>query len=341
MSGSRLAERLLSTLLLMLGIAVFIFFTMRLLPGDPVDLILGQGGQVTDQQIALLHQSYHLDDPIPVQLATFLGGLVRGDLGTSIVYNQPVTQVMLGRLPATIELAVAAIVFALLVAVPVAIVSALRRNSLVDRLAMTGSFLGISMPSFWLGIVLILVFSLGLHLVPVAGRASSGAEPAGPTGFFVLDSMLALDGPGLLDVLAHLALPAVTMGAVMAALLTRVLRSSLVEELGKDYVISARARGASTARVVFRHALRNALIPTVTVFGLELGSLLGGNMIVETVFGWPGIGRLIVDSVAQRDLAVLQVIVMLIAVLMIVTNLLVDLAYSRLDPRTIVAAASH
>lgn len=333
MSGARLAERLLSTLVLMLAIAVFVFFTMRLLPGDPVDLILGRGGQVTEQQIALLHQSYHLDDPIPVQLATFLGGLVRGDLGTSIVYNQPVTQVMLGRLPATVELAIAAILFAVLVAVPVAIVSALRRNSVVDRAAMTGSFLGISMPSFWLGIVLILVFSLGLHLLPVAGRASPGAEPTGPTGFFVLDSILALDWAGLVDVLAHLALPAVTMGAVMAALLTRILRSSLVEELGKDYVISARARGASTARVVFRHVLRNALIPTVTVFGLELGSLLGGNMIVETVFGWPGIGRLAVSSIFARDYPLVQGIVILYAFTFAVINLLVDLAYTALNPR--------
>jgi ABC-type dipeptide/oligopeptide/nickel transport system permease component len=306
-----LGSRLLSTLLVMLAITIFVFLVMRWLPGDPVDRILGGSGQVSQQQLRALRASYHLDQPVPLQLVNFLGDLLHGDIGESVVYNRPASQVILEHLPA----------------------AAVWRGSWFDRLASAGSYLGISMPGFWLGIALILVFAVHLRWLPVGGRADPGAEPAGPTGFLVLDAILHLDLTALASALAHLILPAVTMGSVMLAVLSRVLRSSMIEELDKEYVALALAKGASRRRAIVCHALRNALIPSVTVFGLELGTLLGGNMVVETVFGWPGVGQLAVSSIFARDYAVVQGVVLLYALTFAVINLLIDISYTKLDPR--------
>jgi peptide/nickel transport system permease protein len=331
--AATLASRLLSTLGVMLAITVFVFLVMRWLPGDPVDRILGGSGQVSRQQLQALRASYHLDQPVPLQLLSFLGGLLHGDVGESVVYGRPAGQVILEHLPATVELAAAATLFALGLAVPLGLAAAAFRGSWFDRLASAGSYLGISMPGFWLGIALILVFAVHLRWLPVGGRADPGAEAAGPTGFLVLDAMLRLDAAALLSALAHLVLPAVTMGSVMLAVLSRVLRSSMIEELEKEYVALALAKGASRRRAIVRHAFRNALVPSVTVFGLELGSLLGGNMIVETVFSWPGVGQLVVSSIFARDYAVVQGVVLLYALTFAVINLLVDVSYAKLDPR--------
>ncbi|HZU17425.1 MAG TPA: ABC transporter permease [Candidatus Dormibacteraeota bacterium] len=328
-----LGSRLLSTLLVMLAITIFVFLVMRWLPGDPVDRILGGSGQVSQQQLRALRASYHLDQPVPLQLVNFLGDLLHGDIGESVVYNRPASQVILEHLPATAELAVAATFFAIGVAAPLGVAAAVWRGSWFDRLASAGSYLGISMPGFWLGIALILVFAVHLRWLPVGGRADPGAEPAGPTGFLVLDAILHLDLTALASALAHLILPAVTMGSVMLAVLSRVLRSSMIEELDKEYVALALAKGASRRRAIVCHALRNALIPSVTVFGLELGTLLGGNMVVETVFGWPGVGQLAVSSIFARDYAVVQGVVLLYALTFAVINLLIDISYTKLDPR--------
>ena len=333
MATGRVLERLASTAILMFVVALVVFFAIRLLPGDPVDVILGNSGTANESQIQALRASFHLDRPLLEQLFLFIGGLARADLGESIIYGQPVTSVILARLPATAELAVAAVFIAVLIAVPIGVISATRRGSLVDRLSMTVSFLGISMPGFWLGIVLIMVFAAGLRWLPVSGRAFGGAEPVGPTGFYTVDSLLAGDLALFGTSLRFLVLPAITMGAVMMAILTRVIRSSMVEELGKEYVTVARAKGLRPRSVVIRHALRNALIPAVTVFGLELGTLLGGNMIVETVFSWPGLGRLAIDAIFRRDYPLVQGIVIFYACTFALANFGVDLAYRWLNPR--------
>jgi peptide/nickel transport system permease protein len=267
------------------------------------------------------------------QLALFLGGLARGDMGNSFSRQQPVAKLIGDRLPATIELALGAMFFALIIAFPIGIISAVRQNSMVDRVSMGTAFLGISMPSFWLGIVLIMLFSVQLRWLPVQGRIDYDAGLQTVTGFYVLDSILTRNMAALKSSIEHLILPSIALGAGVAAIVARVLRSSLLEALRSDYVKLARAKGASENRVVMKHALRNALIPTVTVVGLQVGVLLGGNMIIETVFGWPGLGRLVVDAIFNRDFPLVQGAVLVYAITFIVANLAVDVMYTFLNPK--------
>lgn len=329
----RIVRRVAATGLLMLAAATFVFILMRAIPGDPVDAILGREGNVNPAQVALIREQFQLDRPLPEQLASFYGRMLRGDLGTSIVRQRPVTELIGERLPATIELALGALLFALVVALPVGVISAVRERSAVDRGAMAAAFVGMSMPPFWLGIVLILLFAVRLQWFPVAGRIAYGYAPAEITGLYTLDAVLSLDGAALMDTLRHLALPAVTLGAVLAALIARVSRSSMLEVLREDYVRTARAKGLAERVVIVRHALRNALIPLVTVIGLEVGALLGGNMIVETVFEWPGIGRLAVEAIFARDYPLVQGVVIVYAFTFAVANLIVDVLYTFINPR--------
>jgi peptide/nickel transport system permease protein len=329
----RILERILTAIPLMLGVAVLVFFFMRLSPGDPVDIIMGQGGAVSAGEMEQLRREFHLDRPLHIQLAIFLRELARGDLGYSYTQKRPVTQLIGERLPATIELALGGLLFGLLIAIPAGIVSALRQNSAFDRMSMAGAFMGVSMPPFWLGIVLILLFSVRLQWLPVQGRIDiqAGLQPI--TGFFVLDSLLTGNWAALWSSLRHLVLPSITLGAAVAAVVARVLRSSMLETLRADYVRMARAKGLPERLVVVRHALRNALIPTVTVVGLQIGVLLGGNMIVETVFGWPGLGRLVVRAIFDRDFPLVQGTVMVYAFIFVMANLLVDVLYTYLNPK--------
>ena len=325
----KILERILVMVPIVIGVAVIVFLFMRLMPGDPVDIMMGQGGAVSAGEREQLREEFHLDEPLHVQLALFLGDLMRGDLGYSYIQKRPVAE----RLPATIELALGALLVGLVVAVPIGILSAVKQNSWLDRLSMTGAFLGISMPAFWLGIVLLLLFSVQLHWLPVQGRLSHTVEIQTLTGFYVLDSLLTGNWAALGNSLRHLVLPSITLGLPMAAVVARVLRSSMLETLRGDYVTLARAKGAPESGVVLRHALRNALIPTVTVVGLQVGVLLGGNMIVETVFGWPGLGRTVVDSIFNRDFPLVQGAVMMYAFIFVATNLIVDVLYTYLNPR--------
>ncbi|MFN2166726.1 MAG: ABC transporter permease, partial [Anaerolineae bacterium] len=287
-------------------------------PGDPVDIMMGQGGAVSEGEIEQLRSEFNLDKPLLQQLGLFLGDLAHGDLGNSFTKKQPVAQLIGERLPATIELALGSLLFALLIAFPIGIISAVKQNSSLDRLSMGGAFLGISMPAFWLGIVLIMFFSVKLRWLPVQGRIDYDAGLQEVTGFYVLDSIITGNGAALTSSIKHLILPSIALGAAVAAIVARVLRSSLLESLRSDYVRLARAKGASENRVVMKHALRNALIPTVTVVGLQVGVLLGGNMIVETVFGWPGLGRLVVDAIFNRDFPLVQGAVLVYAFTFIV-----------------------
>jgi len=317
----------------MFGVAIIVFLFMRLTPGDPVDIMMGQGGAVSAGEMEQLRAEFHLDQPLYIQLWLFLKDAVRGDLGYSYVQKLPVTRLIAERLPATIELATAALLVSLTIALPVGILSAARQNSFLDRISMAGAFLGISMPGFWLGIVLILIFAVHLHWLPVQGRVDFEARLSPATGFFVLDSLLTGNRAALISSLKHLALPALTLGAPVAAVVARVIRSSMLETLRSDYVTLARSKGLSEWSVVFKHALRNALIPTVTVVGLQVGVLLGGNMIIETVFSWPGVGRMVVGAIFDRDFPLVQGSVMIYAFTFVIANLVVDVLYTYLNPK--------
>lgn len=333
MKAVSIIQRLLATIPIVLGVAIVVFLFMRLTPGDPVDIMMGQGGFVSAGEEEKLRSEFHLDEPLHIQLWLFLTNAVQGDLGYSYIQKRPVTELIGERLPATIEMAVGALIFGLIIAFPIGILSAVKQNSFVDRVSMAGAFVGISMPAFWLGILLLLVFSVQLQWLPVKGRIAHNIFLEQTTGFYVLDSILTLNGKALVSSLKHLVLPSVTIGAALAAVVARVLRSSMLETLRSDYVMLARAKGAPESRAVLKHALRNALIPTVTVVGLQVGVLLGGNMIIEEVFSWPGLGRLVVTAIFNRDFPLIQGAVMVYALTFVVANLIVDVLYTFLNPK--------
>jgi peptide/nickel transport system permease protein len=328
----RILQRMLLAVPVALGVAVLAFFSLRLLPGDPVQIMLGD----TNTSVAVIRSvqhDLHLDRPLHVQLILFFGGLAHGDLGTSIAQHRPVAALIGDALPATVELTVATIVIAVVIAVPLGLVSALRPRSWIDRTVLSTSLLGASMPAFWFGLLLILFLAVNARLLPTSGQIDPAIAVPRVTGLLIADTLLAGNGAALKSVLLHLLLPALTLGVVFAAVLARTVRSSMIEALHRPYVKTARAKGLPESAVVIKHALRNALIPAITVAGLQIGELLGGNMIVETVFGWPGVGRLVVNSIFARDYVVVQAAVMLYAITYVAANLAVDIAYTFLDPQ--------
>ena len=298
-----LLRRLLLTIPVLIGVATLVFALIHLVPGDPVQAMLGESA--SPQDVAQLRTKLGLDRPLLQQYASFARGVVRGDLGTSLRTNQPVTGIILERMPATLELAVSAMVVAILFSIPLGIIAAVGKGTYVDHAATTVSLIGISMPTFWLGPLLAIVFSVWLGWFPVSGRGT----------------------------VANLVLPAVTLGAPLAAILARMTRASVLEELRELYVTAARARGVSAARAVFAHAFRNSLIPIVTVIGLQFGAVLTGAVITETIFAWPGVGRLLVQSISARDYPAVQGCILLIAVTYVSMNLFIDMLYGFLDPR--------
>lgn len=330
---AKVIERILIMIPIVIGVAVIVFLFMRLMPGDPVDIMMGQGGAVSAGEMAKLREEFNLDKPLIVQLGIFLQDLLRGDLGNSYVQRKPVVEIIMQRLPATFELALGGLIISLVIAFPIGIISAVKQNTWLDRVSMGGAFVGISMPAFWLGIVLLLLFSVQLQWLPVQGRVDHSVYLQEVTGFYVLDSLLTGNREALKSSIRHLILPSITLGVPMMAVVARVLRSSMLETLRADYVTLARAKGASENKVVLRHALRNALIPTITVVGLQIGVLLGGNMIVETVFSWPGLGRTVVSAIFERDFPLVQGAVMIYAFIYVLTNLIVDIVYTYLDPK--------
>jgi peptide/nickel transport system permease protein len=300
---SFLARRLALTIVVLLGVATLVFSLIHLVPGDPAQAMLGEGAAPED--IAQLRGRLGLDRPLLEQYAAYMRGLLRGDLGTSLRTQQPVTDQIAERIPATAELAGAAMLVAVLLAVPLGVIAAVWRGTWVDQSAMALALTGISVPGFWLGPLLALVFAVELGWLPVSGRGT----------------------------LAHLILPAVTLGTALAAILARMTRASVLEELREQYVVAARARGATRARAVLAHALRNSLIPVVTILGLQLGAVLTGSIITETIFSWPGVGRLLIQSINFRDYPMVQGCILLIAVTYVAMNLLTDVVYGWLDPR--------
>jgi len=298
-----IVRRLLLTLPVLLGVATLVFSLIHLVPGDPVQAMLGDSA--TPQDVADVRARLGLDRPLPVQYGAFLRNVSRGNLGISLRTNQPVTAAIAERMPATFELAFAAMAVATALALPLGIVAAVRAGTLVDYSATTLALVGISIPNFWLGPLMAIVFSIALGWLPVSGRGSAG----------------------------HLILPAITLGAPLAAVLARMTRASVIEELRELYVLAARARGVSRLRAVVRHAFRNSLIPIVTVLGLQFGAVLTGAVITETIFAWPGVGRLLIQSINFRDYPMVQGCILLIAVTYVGMNLLTDLVYGLLDPR--------
>lgn len=333
MQLAQVVTRFLQSVTVALGVTVIVFTLMHLTPGDPVELMMQNQGFVEEGEIQRLRHELGLDRPLAVQYLHFLGGVLQGNLGLSVISRRPVAELIASRLPATIELTVAAILVSLLIALPVGIISAVRRYSLVDQVGTVWALLGVSVPEFWLGLVLVMLFSVALGWLPTSGRIDYGLAPAAVTGLYVLDSLLTGDRAALANALRHLALPAVTLGTAMAALTMRVTRSSMLEVIRQDYITFARSKGLSEAAVILRHALKNALIPAITVVALNMGVLLGGNMVVESVFGWPGLGRLVVESIFYRDYPVVQGAVLVYALTYVTMNFLADVAYTLVNPR--------
>ena len=301
--GRFLLSRVVTALGSMLGVACLVFLLIHLVPGDPVDVMLGESARPADRQA--LRTSLGLDQPIDEQLVNYFSGLAHFDLGHSLHSKRPVSELLAERIPATLELAIAALFVAVVIAVPLGILAAVERGKSWDWGAMGFSMLGVSIPNFWLGPMLILCFSLWLGLTPVSGRGG----------------------------LSNLILPAVTLGTGFAAILARMVRSSLLEVLGEDFVRTARAKGVSELQVIWRHAMRNAWLPVVTLLGLQLGALLGGAVVTEVVFDWPGIGSLMIESIQKRDYPVVQGCVLFISLMYVLVNTLTDLLYGLIDPR--------
>ncbi|MBO8141359.1 MAG: ABC transporter permease [Firmicutes bacterium] len=306
---------------------------MHLTPGDPVEVMFAGESGVSEEDLERYRQELGLDLPLPIQYWNFLAGIVRGDLGMSLVQRQPVRDLLLSRMPATIELTAAAILISLIIAVPAGVLAAVHRHSAVDQVGTVGALLGVSMPDFWLGLVLIMLFGVRWGILPISGRIPWGMEPETVTGLYLVDSVLTGNWAAFRASLRHLALPALTLGTSMAALTMRVTRSGMLEVIHQDYITFARAKGLSGTEVVLRHGLRNALSPTVTVVALNIGVLLGGNMIVESVFAWPGLGRLVVESIYNRDYPVVQAAVLVYAMTYVTMNFLADVLYTVLNPR--------
>jgi peptide/nickel transport system permease protein len=315
----------------LLGVSIVVFFMVRAIPGDPAQLLLGQ--QATEEQVQQVRQNMGLDKPVIVQYGIFLADAVRGDFGDSIVTGRPVTTELLARLPATLELTAFAMLVAILVGVPVGVISAVKQYSLLDKFTSVLALTGISMPIFWLAMILIVIFFVNLGWLPFPGRLSTGYAVTSITGLVLVDSLLTLNFAAFWDGLKHLILPAIALGTIPMAVIMRMTRSSMLEVLGEDYVRTARAKGVVPWRVIFKHALRNAMLPTVTVIGLQAGLLMGGAVITETIFSWPGVGQIAYDSVNRRDYAMIQGVVLYGATLFVLVNLLVDVLYAVLDPR--------
>jgi dipeptide transport system permease protein len=326
-------NRLLVLVPTFIGITIVAFVFIRILPGDPVSALAGEHGVSPERHAELLAQ-LGFDQPLWKQYVNYVVGLAHGDLGYSFATKRPVLTEFFARFPATVELALCAILLAILVGVPAGIVAAVKRGTIIDQATMGTALVGYSMPIFWWGLLLIMFVSVRLGLLPVSGRIDLiNYSFDQPTGFMTIDALLS-DQPGaFLDALRHLILPAIVLGTVPLAVIARMTRSSMLEVLSEDYVRTARAKGLSPARVIGVHALRNALLPVVTVIGLSISSLMAGAVLTETIFSWPGVGHWLIDSIGRRDYPALQGGVLLISAVVVLVNLIVDLVYGIIDPR--------
>ena len=329
---SFIAKRLGLVLPTFIGITLLVFALIRLLPGDPVEALSGERGMTTERYERLIHE-FGLDRPLPVQYADYVWKAVHGDLGFSTITHEPVFKEFITLFPATIELSFCAMLLALMIGLPAGIIAAVKRNTVWDYSVMGASLTGFSMPIFWWGLLLILTFSVTLGWTPVSGRIAIQFDISPVTGFMLIDSLLSSDKGAFKSALSHLILPSIALGTIPLAVIARMTRSSMLEVLREDYVRTARAKGASTFRIVGIHALRNALIPVVTTIGLQVGTLLAGAILTETIFSWPGIGKWLVEAIHRRDYPAVQGGILLSATVIIGVNLIVDVLYGVINPR--------
>ena len=326
-----LRRRIIGAIPVVLGISFLVFLLMHLAPGDPVSLLLGE--DATAAEIQRTRHEWGLDQPLLVQYWEFLSHAARGDFGNSLKFGEPVTKLVFERLPATIELAFASLLVALLISIPIGVYSAIKHDSLFDHAGMGLALVGVSLPNFWLGIMLIYFLGGQLNLLPVAGRIDYGIQLEPVTRLYLVDSLIAGNFAAFWSALKHLFMPAVTLGTSLAAIVTRITRSSVLEVMRQDFITTARAKGLSERRVVWRHMLRNAMVTIITVLGLQLGALLNGSVITETVFSFPGIGDLLIQAISLRDYRLAQGLIFFFAMMYFAVNLLVDLLYLLVDPR--------
>lgn len=314
------------------GITIVAFGFVRVLPGDPIMLMAGERG-LTPERHAQLMEQFGFDRPLWQQYLTYLGNLLQGDLGTSIVTHRPVAEDFLTFFPATVELGICAMLLAICIGLPLGVLAAVKRGSWFEQISMSTALVGYSMPIFWWGLLMIILFSGTLGWTPVSGRISLMYYFPQVTGFMLIDSLLSGQEGAFRSAVSHLILPSIVLATIPAAVIARQSRSAMLEVLSEDFVRTARAKGLGPALVIGRHALRNALIPVVTVIGLQVGSLMAGAILTETIFSWPGIGKWIVDSIGKRDYPVVQGGLLVIAVAVMIVNLIVDLLYAVINPR--------
>jgi dipeptide transport system permease protein len=314
------------------GMTLLAFFLIRLVPGDPIETLAGERG-IDPVRHEMLRKEYGLDRPIMVQYGIYISRVLHADLGKSMITQAPVLSEFGALFPATIELALCAIIFALVVGIPAGIIAAVRRNSIFDHGVMGVSLTGYSMPIFWWGLLLILLFSVQLGWTPVSGRISVQYFIEPVTGFLTIDALLSGEKGAFQSAVSHLILPTIVLGTQPLAIIARMTRSAMLDVLGEDYIRTARAKGLSTIRVIALHALRNALIPVVTVIGLQVGVLFTGAILTETIFSWPGVGKWLIEAISRRDYPVLQGGVLLLGLVVMAVNLLVDVTYGVINPR--------
>lgn len=329
-----LIRRLLETIPVIIGVSILVFMMIRLIPGDPAVAMLGE--RASQDNVDAIRERLGLNKPLIEQYFIWISQLVTGDLGSTVRGNIPISQEIGNRFPATVELSLSALTLATIIGVPIGIISAVKRNSLVDSASMMGALLGVSIPIFVLGLILIYIFGVALGVLPFVGRLTSLPAELGiqkVTGVYTLDSILSGSWNGLGEALSHLILPAITLMTVPLATTARITRSAMLEVLNQDYIRTARAKGLAEGSVIYTHALRNALLPIITIIGLQLGSLLSGAVLTETIYSWPGIGKWLFDSIVARDYPIVQSVTLIIALIYIIVNFLVDVLYVVADPR--------
>jgi peptide/nickel transport system permease protein len=326
-----LAQRLAGTVPVLLFISLLVFLLIHAAPGDPTLMLLGE--ETNAVEVAKARERWGLDRPLYIQYLRFITSTLTGEFGKSFKYAEPVSRIIRTRLPATVELAVFSVLIATLMAIPLGVWAGSRPNSWLDNFGTSFGLFGISMPSFWLAIMLILMLAGVLNILPTSGRSTYGVAGPEITGFYLLDSIMQKNRPAVWDALTHIFMPALALGMNMLGILMRVTRSAVLEVMNEEYVVTARAKGLAEKKVIWRHVTSNALIPVITVVGLELGTLLSGSIIVETVFAWPGSGSLLITALNARDYPLVTGIVMTYTVSFVIINVIIDALYAIVDPR--------
>lgn len=324
-------KRILLLIPVLIGVSILTFSLIHIIPGDPAKSMLGE--KSNEAQLETLREEMGLNDPLYIQYGRYVGQILQGDLGVSVKSKESIATEIGDRLPATMELAIFAMTLAIVVGVLAGVIAAVKQYSWFDNISMTGALFGVSMPIFWLGLMMIWLFSVQLNILPASGRLSNDIELGIITNFYLLDSVLTLNWAAFKDVFLHLLMPGIALGTIPMAIIARMTRSSMLEVLQQDYIRTANAKGLAKHLVVFQHALKNAFLPVLTVIGLQFGMLLGGAVLTETIFSWPGVGRFVLNAVLGRDYPVVQSTILIIASIFVLVNLVTDILYKYFDPR--------